>query len=210
MSIIESMQGSAGARVPQIFFLKKQENPRGGELYLYVKHKYQYKEMSIMGKFTTGCLGLIGIVLVMGLIGSCAGGGNKDKTTAPASSNSSSTTQQQPKQKVYAEADINVLLSEAKDNAAAANKNYKGKDVKIVGGHVDNIDSDVRYITIDGTAANYTMIHISCDVDSKNQELKDTILALRKKQGVTVYGTITDVGDIMGYKLKLDKIEPAQ
>ena len=162
-----------------------------------------------MGKFKTGCLGLIGVVLVIGFIGSCAGGGGKDKA-APPDNKSSSTAQQQEKQKVYTDADINVLLSEAKDNAAAANKNYKGKDVKIVGGHVYNIDSDVKYIPIDGTAAQYTMIHIRCDVDSKNQELKDTILTLKKKQNVTVYGKIVEVGDIMGYTLKLDKIEPAQ
>lgn len=103
-----------------------------------------------------------------------------------------------------------MLLSEAKDNAASANQNYKGKAVKIIGGHIGNIDSDVKYITIDGTAAKYTMIHIRCDVDAKNKELKDAILALKKGQNVTVYGTIKEVGDIMGYSLKLDKVESAQ
>ena len=162
-----------------------------------------------MGKFKKALLGLVGIVVVVSLVGACGGGG-KDKAENANKGNSTTTTQQQEKQKEYAEADINVLLSEAKDNAAAANQNYKGKAVKIIGGHIYNIDSDVKYITIDGTAAKYTMIHIRCDVDAKNKELKDAVLALKKGQNVTVYGTIKEVGDIMGYSLKLDKVESAQ
>ena len=162
-----------------------------------------------MGKFKKVLLGLVGIVVVVSLVGACGGGG-KDKAENANKGNSTTTTQQQEKQKEYAEADINVLLSEAKDNAAAANQNYKGKAVKIIGGHIYNIDSDVKYITIDGTAAKYSMIHIRCDVDAKNKELKDTILTLKKEQNVTVYGTIKEVGDIMGYSLKLDKVESAQ
>lgn len=162
-----------------------------------------------MGKIKKALLGLVGIVVVISLVGACGGGG-KDKADNANKGNSTTTTQQQEKQKEYAEADINVLLSEAKDNAAAANQNYKGKAVKIIGGHIYNIDSDVKYITIDGTAAQYSMIHIRCDVDAKNKELKDAILALKKGQNVTVYGTIKEVGDIMGYSLKLDKVESAQ
>lgn len=162
-----------------------------------------------MGKIKKALLGLVGIVVVASLVGACGGGG-KDKADNANKGNSTTTTQQQEKQKEYAEADINVLLSEAKDNAAAANQNYKGKAVKIIGGHIYNIDSDVKYITIDGTAAKYSMIHIRCDVDAKNKELKDAILALKKGQNVTVYGTIKEVGDIMGYSLKLDKVESAQ
>ena len=83
-----------------------------------------------MGKFKTGCLGVIGIAVVIGLIGSCAGGGTKDqsKATTTTSSSSSSSGAAQAKQKVYADADINVLIKEAKENAASANQNYRGKD----------------------------------------------------------------------------------
>ena len=162
-----------------------------------------------MGKFKKALLGLVGIVVVVSLIGACGGGG-KDKSDNANKGNSTTTTQQQEKQKEYAEADINVLLSVGKDNAAAENQNYKGKAVMIIGGHIGNIDWDVKYITIDGTAAKYTMIHIHCDVDAKNKELKDAILALKKGQNVTVYGTIKEVGDIMGYSLNLDKVESAQ
>ena len=165
-----------------------------------------------MGKFKTGCIGVIGLVVVLGLIGSCAGGGSSDQTKAPAAqttSSSSSLGAKQAKEKVYADADVNVLIKEAKENAAAANQNYGKKDVKIVGGKIDNIDSDVKYVSVGGTDVNYSMIHIRCDVDSKNSDLKDNILKLKKGQAVTVYGTITKVGDLVGYSMKLDKIDAA-
>lgn len=166
-----------------------------------------------MGKFKTGCLGFIGLIVVVGLIGSCAGGGSKDKANTSSSSSSASSSSsgaQQAKEKVYNDGDINVLIKEAKENAAAANQNYKKKDVKITGGKLMNIDSDIKYVTLEGTDKNYSMIHVRCDVNKDNKDLKDAILKLKKGQSVTVYGTITDVGDLVGYSLKLDKIEPAQ
>ena len=165
-----------------------------------------------MGKFKTGCLGVIGIAVVIGLIGSCAGGGTKDqsKATTTTSSSSSSSGAAQAKQKVYADADINVLIKEAKENAASANQNYKKKDVEIIGGKILNIDADLKYITVEGTDPNYTMLHVRCDIKSDNKDLKDSILKLKKGENVTVYGMITDVGDLMGYSLKLDKIEAMQ
>jgi hypothetical protein len=40
--------------------------------------------------------------------------------------------------------------------------------------------------------------------------LKESILKLRNGQAVTVYVTVTEVGDLMGYKVKLDKVEPVE
>ena len=51
------------------------------------------------------------------------------------------------------------------------------------------------------------MLHVSCQIDKQNKELQDAVLNIKKGQPVIVYGHIKDVGDIMGYTLKLDKIE---
>ena len=161
-----------------------------------------------MSKLKVGCLGIIGICLAIGLIGSCAGGGSKDTKQETSSSSASSGSQDQ--QKVYKDADINTLIKEAKENAAAANQNYKKENVRILGGKISNIDSDVKYITLHGTDKNYSMIDVSCHVDKNNKDLKDSILKLRNGQAVTVYGTVTEVGDLMGYKVKLDKVEPVE
>ena len=164
-----------------------------------------------MGTVAKGCLGailgLIAIVIIGVMIASCAGG-SKDQGGKSAPSSSSSAKQEQAR--TYADDDINVLIREAKTNAAAANKNYKGKDVKIVGGILENIDSDLKYITINGTDRNYSFLHVRCSIKSKNKELQDAVLKLQKGQAVTVYGRITDVGDVMGYYLDLDKVETAK
>lgn len=164
-----------------------------------------------MGTVAKGCLGavlgLIAVVIIGVMIASCAGG-SKDQGGKPAASSSSNAKQEQAK--TYANADINVLIREAKTNAAAANKNYKGKDVKIVGGILGNIDSDLSYISIDGTNRDFSFLHVRCSIKSKNKELQDAVLKLKKGQAVTVYGRVTDVGDMMGYYLDLDKVEAAK
>ena len=119
-------------------------------------------------------------------------------------SSSSSSKQVQEAPKSYAEADIDVLLNDAKNNAAKANKDYKGKYVKIVNGDVFNIESNAKYISIEGSDP-YTLIHVQCY--PKNDQVKDAMINLSKGQTVTVYGKITDVGEIMGYSLDMDKIE---
>ena len=104
----------------------------------------------------------------------------------------------------YVEADIDNLLNDAQNNAAKANKDYKGKFVKIVGGAVFNIESNARYIAIEGSDP-YTLIHVQCY--PKNNQVKDAMINLSKGQTVTVYGKITDVGEILGYSLDMDKLE---
>ena len=147
--------------------------------------------MSKVWKILTG---LFVLISCMAVLGGCGDSSDKKSNEAAAP-------------KTYAEADINILISEAKENAAAAGKNYKDKDVKIVGGIVNNIDSDLKYFTLDGTDKNFSMLHVSCQIDKQNKELQDAVLNIKKGQPVIVYGHIKDVGDIMGYTLKLDKIE---
>lgn len=160
-------------------------------------------------KLKIGCLGIVALFLLIGFVNSCGSDSKENSSQSNKTSSSSSAPEQKSKEKVYEDADINVLIKEAKENAAAANQNYKKKNVKMTG-KLQNIDSDVKYITLDGTDKNYSMIHVSCKIDSKNDALKESVLKLKKGQMVTIYGTIREVGDIMGYDLQLDKVEPAQ
>lgn len=142
----------------------------------------------------------IGIIILLGVIGAVLGkndGGNNYST-------SSTTKQTQEAPKNYAEADIDVLLNDAKNNAAKANRDYKGKYVKIVNGTVFNIESNSRYISLEGSDP-YTLLHIQCY--PKNEAVKNAMINVSKGQFVTVYGKITDVGEIMGYSLDMDKLE---
>jgi hypothetical protein len=159
-----------------------------------------------MGKIKTGCLGFIGIIVVLGLVGSCMGGGSKDQTKSSSSSSTQTTTQEKAKEKVYANANIDVLLSEAKENAAAANKNYKDKDIKIEDAIVDNIESNADYVSLRGSEK-ITLLHVQAFVDKKDQATKDKILSLKKGQKITVYGHVKEVGEALGYRVSIDKIE---
>ena len=160
-------------------------------------------------KLKIGCLGIVALFLLIGFVNSCGSDSKENSSQSNKTSSSSSAPEHKSKEKVYEDDDINVLIKEAKENAAAANQNYKKKNVKMTG-KLQNIDSDVKYITLDGTDKNYSMIHVSCKIDSKNDALKESVLKLKKGQMVTIYGTIREVGDIMGYDLQLDKVEPAQ
>ena len=157
---------------------------------------------------------IIGIVCIVSFIatGALAPKSDEKSTSNPATSQTSSQSakpaeQAKPKQEKtvdYAEADIDVLINEAKNNAAKANKNYKGKNVKITGGRVSNIESEGRYIVIEGSDQ-FSLLHVQCY--PQNKGVKDAMLDLNKDQAITVYGKIKDVGEIMGYSLDLVKIE---
>ena len=144
------------------------------------------------------------LALFVRVMGDVSGNESSSSSSNSNSSSSSSTKQVQESPKNYAEADIDVLLNDAKNNAAKANKDYKGKYVKIVNGSVSNIESNARYITIEGSDP-YTLIHVQCY--PKNDQVKDAMINLSMDQRVTVYGKITDVGEIMGYSLDMDKVE---
>ena len=103
----------------------------------------------------------------------------------------------------YVETNIDVLINDVQNNAAAANKNYKGKFVKIVGGILDHIESDGDYISISN--GDMTLLHVQCF--PQNKEVKEQMLNLSNGQRVTVYGKITRVGGIVGYSLDMDKVE---
>lgn len=156
---------------------------------------------------------IIGIVCIVSFIATGALAPKSAEKTAntPAVPQTSSQSakpaeQAKPKQETvsYAEADIDVLINDAKNNAAKANKNYKGKNVKITGGRVSNIESEGRYIVIEGSDQ-FSLLHVQCY--PQNKDVKDAMLDLNKDQAITVYGKIKDVGEIMGYSLDLVKIE---
>lgn len=150
-----------------------------------------------------GCLGIIGLAILGGIIGAIFGGGNSQNSANVPTTNKKQVQQQSPPQ--YAEANIDFLLNDVKNNAAKANRDYKGKYVKIIGGTVSNIESNALYMNIRGSDPYDFIINVQCY--PKNDSVKNAIINLSKGQVVTVYGQITDVGEVMGYSLSMDKIE---
>ena len=87
----------------------------------------------------------------------------------------------------------------------AAQKKYKGKDVK-VSGKLGTIDSDGDYISIQPDDQ-FAIRGVHCTVNKKDKAQEDYVMNLQKDQWVTAYGTITDVGELMAYTMKVDKFE---
>lgn len=139
--------------------------------------------------------GIIGILVVLVLIAGCMGG--KDSN--------SDSSKKEAAPKTYTEVSATVLIDAAKANAAKAKQDYNGKNLKIVNGVVRNIDSDSKYFTVEDPTKDFEMMSIH--VNPQNSEAKKQLVNLKKDQPIVVYGTVSDVGDIMGYTVKLDKFE---
>ena len=147
-----------------------------------------------------GCLGFIGLVVLVAIFGSGSGDNN-----SPTGSTSTTTTQQQQAPKNYTEVDVAVMMSDLENNAMAAQKKYKGKDVKVTG-KLGTIDSDGDYISIQPDDQ-FAVRGVHCTVNKKDKAQEDYVMNLKKDQWVTAYGTITDVGELMAYTMKVDKFE---
>ena len=190
-----------------IVYWRKKAGARksAGENY---KDDENYKNVSrtkrIIGVVCIASFVMIGAINNNSDSGTSSYSSSSNYSSSSSSSSSTSSKQVQETPKNYAEADIDILLSDAKNNAAKANRDYKGKYVKIVGGYVFNVESNARYIQIEGNDP-FTLIHVTCK--PKDNKVKDAMINLSKGQQVTVYGKITDVGEIMGYSLDLDKVE---
>ena len=144
-----------------------------------------------------------------------ANGGNKDSHQPPTQASQSQQAvpakqveaPKQEAQKQYQEVSADQLISELESNAAKASKTYKGKDLKIIGGTVGVIDSDANYFSLRDSSS-FSLNNITCNAKGKNTEaIKAQIIEFNKNQPIVVYGRVSDVGEIMGYRVDIDKLE---
>lgn len=115
-------------------------------------------------------------------------------------------TAREAKQKEYITVSVSTLVNELENNAAAAQKKYKNKYVKVTG-KLGTIDSDGDYISIGDPADDFSITGVQCFINKNDKKQSNFVLNLRKGQTVTVYGKITDVGELLGYHLEVDRFE---
>lgn len=116
---------------------------------------------------------------------------------------------QQSQVVTYEEIDGISLIKEAQDNAAAANHKYKGKNVKITNVVISSIDSDGDYINLNTPNSILSLMSISCSIDKKDKNLQEQVFSVKNGQRVIIYGRIKEIGDTLGVRMILDKIESA-
>lgn len=100
--------------------------------------------------------------------------------------------------------DIDDLNAQLKRNAARASKNFKNVDVKFTG-LIANIDSDGDYISVKGQERFAIFSSFHCSLKDKKQ--KEVVMNKNKGSKVTIKGKITDVGEVLGYRVKVDEIQ---
>ena len=105
----------------------------------------------------------------------------------------------------FIQVSADALMNELKSNAARASNKFKGKYVKITDGKIGRIDSDGDYFSLDSVSNSSIFSDVSCYARTPNS--RQEVLKLNKGTPATIYGKITDVGDILGYKLNILYIE---
>ena len=95
------------------------------------------------------------------------------------------------------------LEKERDENAAAAKAKYKGQCIEVVG-RVGSIDSDLDFISILSPTDSWDIVGVHCSL--VNDAIKEKVKTLKVDQTIIVRGTITDVGDILGYFMDAEDI----
>ena len=129
-------------------------------------------------------LGVVVLVIAMQ-----AGGGSSD------SNNSATDTATEAPAEPAVEVTAKQLLADLEENPLGAKNTWDGKLVTITG-IVDNIDASGDYFSL--SAGELTFIGVMVYIDDS---FVDAVSAFKKGQEVTVTGTISDVGELMGYSV---------
>lgn len=98
---------------------------------------------------------------------------------------------------------IDDLETERNENAAAAKSKYKGQCIEVVG-RVGSIDSDLDFISILSPTDSWDIVGVHCSL--VNDDVKEKVKTLKVDQTVIVRGTITEVGEILGYFMDAEDI----
>ena len=135
-------------------------------------------------------LTVIGVLIVLGIVGSAAGGESKigNSTGKEEKSVAESVDQQQGEKEEILEVDTKSFVAEFDENQLAAETKYEDKLVKFTG-YIDNISEGIMgeyYVIIQPTADEYYMgTSIQCYFDNK-----EDLLSLKNGQKVTLRGKI--------------------
>lgn len=126
---------------------------------------------------------------------------NKPANDASRQQNQPAQVEQKAPEKTYYAVDVSTMMSDLNGNAAAAQKKYKGQNLAVTG-IVQVIDSDGEYILL--TTSEWDIIGVQCFLNKRDKAQENFLMNVRKGQTVTAYGTISDVGEVLGYALKVD------
>jgi RNA polymerase subunit RPABC4/transcription elongation factor Spt4 len=142
------------------------------------------------------------LLILVAVIAAIAGGsGNSGSKPTPAKPDN---TPAEPTIE-YVHYNVTDLFDALSDNPLKAQKDFKGQYVELEG-FLGTIDSDGKYIGVGANPNDYSYLlqDVLCYIQSDEQ--LEQIMEMSKDDPIVVRGKITDVGEILGYKLKIDSI----
>lgn len=130
---------------------------------------------------------LLVFVVIIGALGS-KGNGSKEE----------------PKNVEYIAVTVDELNDALSENALNAEETYTDAYVAITG-VLSTIDSDGQYIALARLDGSGFLDDIRCNITSDEQ--REVVKGLSAGDTITVKGKITDIGEVLGYTMRIDSIE---
>lgn len=150
----------------------------------------------------------IGAVSILTLCAfTIAGCGDETQNTNTNTNTQSTQKNTQPKV-TYEDVSASTLMDDLESNAAAANKKYLDRNLRITGGIVRHIDSSGDSFNMTPATSHHILTSIHVSVEDK--KVQDELTQVTKGGAVVVYGQVTRVGDTLGYSVTAKKIEVPQ
>lgn len=164
------------------------------------------------------------VVVLIAILSQLAGGGEEPTTVAAPSATASAategvaseatptedavteavvapTTEAAPVEEPVMEVTAQKMLEDLENNALGASNTYKDKRVAVTG-KVANIDASGDYFSIRGDNE-YSFINVQIDIEEEHLPI---VSAFSVGQDVTVVGTVTMVGEVLGYGVDAETI----
>jgi len=93
------------------------------------------------------------------------------------------------------------MLSDLEQNPMRAQKLYSDKWFEIVG-TLGNMDSEGKYFSLEGP--DFSLISVQCQIPrDKKEEFTNKLINMSKGARISVKGKVTDMGEVMGYKVAI-------
>ena len=90
-------------------------------------------------------------------------------------------------------------------NALNASQTLKGQYVELEG-YLNVIDSNGKYIGVGAASTDYDYLFQNVTCYLKSDDQRQQVAAMKTNEPITVYGKITDVGEVLGFYLNIDSI----
>jgi uncharacterized membrane protein YvbJ len=145
----------------------------------------------------------VAAIVVLFLFIASSGSGDKNPATSTPASTTSTVQNETPAVVVPMVVTTDKLIDDLRDNALKASGTYKDQHVELTG-KLSNIDSNGKYFSLSKLSDEFSFDSILCRIDENHL---DTVMNFTMGQNVTVTGKITDVGEVMGYTMKVETIK---